>query len=113
MAAGITLWGRNKHEESMQAIAFLRKHGFRADRLLDLDRQPPTIEEVARIKVGLSGTLAPLASTGIEPPNAAWFHEYPLRFKAPILLTPKGALVGFREQAWHRFFELGKIHDAA
>ena len=113
MGAGITLWGRNKHDESLQAIAFLRQHGFAADRLLDLDRQPPTVDEIARIRTGLGGSLAPLAATGIEPPGLEWFHEGPARFKAPVLLTPKGALVGFREQAWRRFFEVDKIHDAA
>lgn len=113
MAAGITLWGRNGHDESLQAIAFLKRHGFRADRLLDLDRQPPSIDEVRRIRTGLGGTLAPLAKTGVEPPSAEWFHDDPLRFRAPVLLTPKGALVGFRENAWRRFFEIDKIHDAA
>ncbi len=113
MGAGITLWGRNRHEESLQAIAFLKQHGFRADRLLDLDRQPPTADEVSRIKSGLGGTLAALARTGVEPPSDDWFHGDPLRFRAPILLTPKGALVGFRENAWRRFFEVDKIHDAA
>lgn len=113
MGAGITLWGRNGDEESGQAVRFLRTHGFAADRLLDLDRQPPTKEEVRRIRTGLGGTLAPLAKTGVDPPDADWFHEDPARFRCPVLLTPKGALVGFRERAWARFFEVDKIHDAA
>lgn len=114
MGAGITLWGRNGHDESLQAIAFLRRHGFAADRLLDIDRQPPTPAELERLKTGLGGDLGRLALTGIAPPDDGWFFDGEAsRFRAPVLLTPKGALVGFREQAWNRFFEIDKIHDAA
>lgn len=112
MGAGITLWGRNKHPESLEAIQFLRRHGFAADRLLDLDQQPPTADEVRQLRTGLGGSLAALAVTGVDPPDAAWFNEA-TRFRCPVLLTPKGALVGFRERAWARFFEVDKIHDAA
>ncbi len=112
MGAGITLWGRNGDSESLEAIQFLRKHGFAADRLLDLDRQPPNADELESLRRGLGGHLAPVASTGVEPPNLDWFRQGPQRFRSPILLTPKGALVGFRERAWARFFELDFIHDA-
>jgi hypothetical protein len=92
MASHITLWGRNGDADSAAALQFLRRHGFAADRVLDLDRQPPGPAERAHIE---SLTGKPLSD--------------PL--PAPILLTPKGALLGFRERQWTRFLELDAIHD--
>jgi arsenate reductase-like glutaredoxin family protein len=92
MTSHVTLWGRNDDAESRAALQFLRAHGFAADRVLDIDRRPPTPEERDRIEAArgrLLGTPLP----------------------APILLTPKGALVGFREHAWTKFLEVGKNHD--
>lgn len=93
MGSNITLWGRNKDADSLAAIQFLRRHGFAADRVLDLDRQPPTAAERTRIESLAERTL-------------------PDPLPAPLLLTPKGALVGFRERRWQRFFEVDKVHDA-
>lgn len=93
MAAGITLWGRNNDSDSLAALQYLKANGFGADRVLDVERQPPSPEEADRIE----------SSTG---------RPLPRPLPAPILLTPKGALVGFRERAWARFLELDKIHDA-
>lgn len=93
MTSHITLWGRDADEASRTAMRFLREHGFAADRVLDADRRPPDATERARIEAAFGRTLP-------EP------------LPVPILLTPKGALVGFREHAWRRFLEIGKRHDA-
>lgn len=92
MTSHITLWGRNGDADSLAALQFLRRHGFGADRVLDLDRQPPAGDDLRRVEESHGGPL------GTPAP-------------APILLTPKGGLVGFRERRWARFLELDKIHD--
>jgi arsenate reductase-like glutaredoxin family protein len=91
MTSHITLWGRTGDTDSKQALAFLRRHGFAADRVLDIDRSPPD----------------PAQRRAIESAGGPLADPLP----APILLTPKGALVGFRERRWARFLGLDKLHD--
>jgi arsenate reductase-like glutaredoxin family protein len=91
MAAGITLWGRSGDAETRDALAFLKAHRYAADRVLDVAAAPPTAEEAARI--ARSGAVAQDAQG---------------RWRAPILLTPKGAIVGFRERRWREFLDIGK-----
>ncbi len=124
MGSGVTLWGRNRHQESMDAMRFLKAHGYGADRLLDLARQPPSREEWLAIRKGLGGSLrgaVDLRASGVGEVFAAGVEGAgedevlaalvgdPGLARCPILLTPKGALCGFRERAWGRFLELGKV----
>lgn len=93
MTSRITLWGRNDDPDSRTALRFLRDNGFDADRVLDIDRRPPTPSERRRIEGDFGRAL-------------------PDPVPAPLLLTPKGALVGFRERRWRRFLGLDDVHDA-
>lgn len=124
MTGHITLWGRNGHPASLEAIAFLKEHGFGADRLLDLDRQPPQGEEWQELRRALGGSITTLVDThhprftAVLPQSLGGLGEealekvleaHPLVLKAPILLTPKGALVGFRERHWAKFLGLDDV----
>lgn len=122
MAAGITLWVRRGHKDSDEAQAFLRGHRYGADAVRDLAAQPPTPAELDALVKAL-GEAWPL----VDPrhpsclqwlprgPEAAAADEvrslllaHPELFKAPLLLTPKGALAGFRESRWRGFLDVGK-----
>lgn len=113
MGSHITLWGRNSHQDSLDALRFLKAHRYGVDRLLDIDRQPPDAADLDVLRKHLGGTLRPLLdarAAGAEALTeaddealAAAFAGQPALFKAPILDTPKGAIAGFREQQWRRF----------
>lgn len=124
MGSGITLWGRNGHPASLESIAFLKQYGFAADRLLDLDRQPPQGEEWRQIRRHLGGSVHALVDThhphftqvlpqslgGIgEEELEKVLEEHPLVLKAPVLLTKKGVLVGFRERQWAHFLDIKAV----
>jgi arsenate reductase-like glutaredoxin family protein len=87
MAAGITLWVRAGDAASGDALRFLKSNGYAADAVRDLDREPPTEAE-----------RAALAKGGLDP----------AALKAPVLLTPRGAVMGFRERRWRDFLDIGK-----
>ena len=110
--SGITFWGRVGSADTLAAQRFLRQRGYGADRVLDLDRTPPGPAEMAALAKGLGGSLAPLVRPAAGPPPAdglaAWLAGDPGRMRDPILLTPKGALAGFRERAWTSFLDIGK-----
>ena len=97
MGAGVTLWVRKGHKDSDDALAFLRSHKYAADAVRDLDAAPPTPEEVAALVQGLGGDAAALRDL-----------KEPARMRAPLLLTRRGALAGFRESRWRAFLDIGK-----
>lgn len=108
MASGIVLWGRPGEPDTRDALQFLQRHGYAADQVRDLARAPPSPAELAALSKGLGGSLAPLAAPGLAAPAeaaalAAWLAEDWSRCRAPILLTPKGAVAGFRERRWSEF----------
>lgn len=81
----VTLWVRPGERESDEAQLFLKAHGYRPDRLRDADREPPTPAEQAFL-------------------GNTWQKDG--RVVAPILLTPRGAVVGFRERRWRAFLDM-------
>jgi len=87
MGSGITLWVRAGDAASADAQRFLRAHGYGVDRVRDLDADPPTEAE-----------RAALAKGGVDPAAV----------RPPVLLTPRGALAGFRERKWREFLDIGK-----
>ncbi|HUR61746.1 MAG TPA: hypothetical protein VM286_05215 [Candidatus Thermoplasmatota archaeon] len=112
---GVTFWGRKGSQETLDAIAFLKKERYGADRVLDLDQTPPTLAEMVLLAKGL-GDLAdaihPRHADAAPPsdgdPLGAWLAADPRRMRDPLLLTPKGAQAGFREQRWRAFLDIGK-----
>jgi len=107
----VTFWGRKGDRETLDALAFLRQNRYGADRTLDLDATPPTPEELARMGKGLDLRTAVAPAHRSQAPAEGlveWLGQSPARLRAPLLLTPKGALAGFREQAWRAFLDIGK-----
>jgi arsenate reductase-like glutaredoxin family protein len=110
----VTLWGRAGDAETLDAVAFLKRERYGADRVLDLDRSPPTPRELESLRKGLGDLRAaadprhPDAASAPADGLAAWLAADPRRIRAPLLLTPKGALAGFREQRWRAFLDIGK-----
>ncbi|HEX2065997.1 MAG TPA: hypothetical protein VHI93_04210, partial [Candidatus Thermoplasmatota archaeon] len=64
----VTFWGRRGDHATLDALAFLKKEGYGADRLLDLDRTPPTPQELEQLRKALGDLRA-----AIDPrhPDAA------------------------------------------
>lgn len=123
MGAGITFWGRRGDAGTLDAQRFLAAHRYGADHVRDVDAQPPTGVEWARLSKGLGGDLwqavdprhpryaevLPRGAEGVDGAELARVLEaHPFLLKAPILLTPKGALAGFRERKWLEFLDVGK-----
>ncbi len=120
MGSHITMWGRNRHQESLDALKFLKANGYGVDRLLDLARQPPDAQDLEALRKHL-GSLEKLVDLRhprlvelVGDPAAAGddllkqtLLTHPELIRAPVLDTPKGALAGFREQQWRRFLGLG------
>jgi arsenate reductase-like glutaredoxin family protein len=90
----------------------------------DLDADPPRGEELAKLAKGLGGDLwaavdhrhprygeiLPRGAEDVDDAELARLLEAnPFLLKAPILLTPKGALAGFRERKWMEFLDIGKV----
>lgn len=92
----IVLWVRKGDRDSDDAVAFLKANHYGADAVRDLDAAPPSEDERRRLVAGLGGDVAALT----DPKSG--------RMKAPLLLTPKGALAGFRESRWRAFLDIGK-----
>ena len=86
----ITFWGRKGDKPTLDAVAFLKLHGYRAERMLDVDATPPAGDDATA-----------LGKSGIAPDGAG-------RWPAPLFLTPRGALAGFKERAWREFLDIGK-----
>lgn len=122
MASHITMWGRNRHQESLDALKFLKAHGYGVDRLLDIARQPPDAGDLEALRKHL-GSLSKLVDPRhpdtaklVGDPAAAGDDQlkaillaHPELIRAPVLHTPKGALAGFREQQWRRFLGMGEM----
>ena len=121
MASGIRLWGRVGQPETDDALRFLKQHRYAADRVLDLAREPPTADDLALLAKGAGGLwplvdakcpdLPRLVPAGeATPPEALrdLLATMPGLLRSPLLLTPKGAVAGFREQRWRAFLDIGK-----
>lgn len=123
MGSGITLWVRRGHAESDDAILFLRTHKYAADAVHDLAVRRPSPEELDRLAKGAGGDYWPFvdgkSTTAVQrfpggaqaaPADAvrvALLQDAAL-LKAPLLLTPRGALAGFRESKWRDFLDIGR-----
>jgi arsenate reductase-like glutaredoxin family protein len=113
VASGITLWGRVGHEATEDALRFLRANGYAADKVRDLMRDGPKGAELQRLAAGVGGAwnlVDPdcpdlprlLPRREATPPEVVLDHlsTTPGLLRNPLLLTPKGALAGFRERRW-------------
>ena len=121
MGSGVTFWGRVGHPDTEDALRFLRQNRYDADKVLDLMRQGPKQDDLDRLAKGLGG-LWPLVDPKCPdlprllpkgeatPPDALRdiLATTPGLLRNPILLTPKGAVSGFREQKWRAFLDIGK-----
>lgn len=123
MGAGITLWVRTGSKETDDARSFLKSHRYAADVVKDLTTSPPRAAELDALAKGLGGDLWPLVdlrnprygellprgAEGLDPAELKSLLEaHPALLKDPLLLTPKGALAGFRESKWRAFLDIGK-----
>lgn len=121
MASGITFWGRVGAQETQDALAFLHGHRYAADRTRDLVRDGPKGPELDRLAKGLGGMwplvdpkcpdLPRLVPRGADTAPEALrdlLATTPGLLRNPLLLTPKGALAGFRERQWREFLDIGK-----
>jgi arsenate reductase-like glutaredoxin family protein len=110
----VTFWGRKGDRDTLDALAFLKQQGYGADQVLDLDAAPPTPAQWEQLRKGLGDLAAavdprhPEAAGAPKEALGAWLAAGPRRVRAPLLLTPKGALAGFREQRWRAFLDIGK-----
>ncbi len=121
MASGVTFWGRVGDAGTEDALRFLQQNRYAADKVLDLMRQGPRQDELDQLAKGLGG-LWPLVDPKCPdlprllpkgeatPPEALRdiLATTPGLLRGPILLTPKGAVAGFREQKWRAFLDIGK-----
>lgn len=114
MASGVTFWGRVGDKETLEALAFLRKNGYGANRTRDIDADPPHGEDWEELRKGMGGHLSALVdpkhpAQGIgDDEMPAWFSASTKRIRAPILLTPRGAVAGFGERRWTQFLDIGR-----
>ena len=123
MGAGITLWVRAGSRDSEEARSFLKANRYAADAVKDLGVAPPRGAELETLTKGLGGDLWPLvdlrhARYGELLPRGAEgldlaelkavLEAHPTLLKDPLLLTPKGALAGFRESKWRAFLDIGR-----
>lgn len=120
---GITLWVRPGDTECDDAQRFLQANKYAADRVLDVAAQPPRGAEWGELRKALGGELWPAVDTrhprygDLLPRGAEDMDEdnveallvaNPALIRCPLLLTPKGALAGFRERKWRDFLDIGK-----
>ncbi len=123
MGAGITLWIRPGAKDSTDAQSFLKANRYAADTVRDLAEAPPRGPELDSLAKGLGGDhwplvdlrhprygdLLPRGAEGLAPGDLkALLETHPALLKEPLLLTPKGALAGFRESKWRAFLDIGK-----
>lgn len=123
MGSAITLWVRRGHAESDDAVLFLRTHKYAADAVHDLAKRPPNSDELDRLAKGAGGDYWPF----VEGKGSAALQRFPggaqgtpaavvrtalledaTLLKAPLLLTPRGSLAGFRESKWRAFLDIGR-----
>ena len=123
-SAAITFWGRKGDKATLDARAFMAARKYGADEVRDLDARPPTGDEWTRLGKGFGGDLwavvdhrharyGELVPRGAEDMDEVSLRSLleanPFLIKSPILLTPKGALAGFRERRWMEFLDIGKV----
>ena len=124
MGSGITFWGRKGDAATVDAQKFMAAHRYGADVVRDLDADPPKGDEWPRLAKGFAGDLwalvdhrhpryGELLPRGAEDMDDAQLAEVlqanTFLVKSPVLLTPKGALAGFRERKWMEFLDIGKV----
>jgi hypothetical protein len=107
--AGVTMWIRGGDTLCAEAAAFLKREGYAANRVVDVAVTPMSADDVLVLDKVLGARLwrpdqAPPAGTSAF----AWLQADGGRLRLPIVLTPKGAVSGFRERAWMDFFDIGK-----
>lgn len=123
MAPNVVLWVRAGERDSDDAVAFLKANRYGADEVRDLGKRPPDAVELAALAKAVGGDAAALVD-GRHPraaelvPHggapltldglAAVLRQEPRLLKAPILVTPRGGLAGFRESRWRSFLDIGK-----
>ena len=121
MGSGVTFWGHPGEPDTEDALRFLKQHRYAADEAYDLLRHPPSLQDLAQLAKGPGGLwalvdpkspdVARLLPLGETTPTEALrdvLAATPSLFRSPILLTPKGAVAGFREQRWRAFLDIGK-----
>lgn len=120
MADAIVLWTRKAHDGSDHALAFLKANGYAPKDVREIARNPPRGPDLAALAKGVGGDWAALVDAGqkearpalakLSSPAAAqaMLERHPEWLKAPLLLTPRGALAGFRETQWRGFLDIGK-----
>jgi arsenate reductase-like glutaredoxin family protein len=123
VGAGITLWVRPGSKDSEDSKSFLKANRYAADAVRDLAVAPPNAAELDALAKGLGGDLWPLVdlrnprygellprgAEGLDVSELkAILQSHPTLLKDPLLLTPKGALAGFRESKWRAFLDIGK-----
>ena len=121
MASGVTFWGRVGDPDTDDALRFLKQNRYAADKVLDLMRDGPKGADLDRLAKGPGGLwplvdpkcpdLPRLVPKGeATPPEALRdiLATTPGLLRNPILLTPKGAVAGFREQKWRTFLDIGR-----
>ncbi|MHB1261806.1 MAG: arsenate reductase family protein [Thermoplasmatota archaeon] len=125
MTSGVIFWGRPGDPDTEDALRFLKQHRYAADKAYDLARHPPSSDDLAKLAKGPGGLwhlidpkspdLARLLPKGEATPADALrdvVGANPTLLRSPILLTPKGAVAGFREQRWRAFLDIGKGRSA-
>lgn len=118
----VALWVRKGHRESEDAQAFLKAHHYAADAVLDLAVRRPTAAELAALAKAVGGAQFLVdprhpSAAGLLPAGddaaaqesilAALVQE-PGLLRAPVLVTPRGGLAGFRESKWRAFLDIGR-----
>lgn len=118
----VTLWVREGDAECAEAQAFLRANGYAADAVHDAARRPPAPDELEAIAKGLGSLRAAcdarnprwreLAPEGADAMTqerlAAVLSRHGELLRVPLLVTPRGALAGFRERRWRAFLDIGR-----
>jgi arsenate reductase-like glutaredoxin family protein len=121
MASGVTFWGRVGDPDTDDALRFLKQNRYAADQVLDLMRQGPKGDDLDRLAKGLGGLwplvdpkcpdlprLLPMGEATPQEVLRDILATTPGLLRNPILLTPKGAVAGFREQRWRAFLDIGR-----
>ncbi|MES2154754.1 MAG: hypothetical protein V4510_06415 [bacterium] len=119
----VTLWVRTGDAECGEAQRFMRANKYGADQVRDVMASPPKGTEWDAIRKGLGGAIWPAVDARhvrygeLLPRGAEDMGESELEailthnadmIRVPLLLTPKGALAGFRERKWRDFLDIGK-----
>jgi arsenate reductase-like glutaredoxin family protein len=121
MGANVVLWVRAGQAESEDALRFLKANRYAADKVLDLRSEPPRAADLDRLAKGMGGLWPLVDPKGPDLPRLLpkgdatppellrdLLCTTPGLLRSPILLTPKGAVAGFREQKWRVFLDIGR-----